>query len=42
MYESFLQTLKIVPSGVLIINNETGEVNFANTALREILSFNND
>ena len=30
MKESFLETLKIVPSGVLIVNNKDDSIKFAN------------
>ena len=42
MHESFIHTLNIVPSGVLIINNKSEKVNFANPVLHEILAFKNE
>lgn len=42
MHQSFLHTLKIVPSGVLIINNKSQKINFVNPVLLEILGFKNE
>jgi hypothetical protein len=37
MNESFLETLKIVPAGVLILNNKNAKIKFANNECCEIL-----
>jgi hypothetical protein len=37
MNESFLETLKIVPAGVLILNNKNAKIKFANNESCEIL-----